>query len=404
MSPNRSSRASRFKTLMLGQPLFVRSIYADALLENFFVSAVGAVLAIRFYLAATGYPQLTFGSVHIAHLVWGGLFMLIALMLLLSSVNFRSRAVAAVAGGIGFGAFLDELGKFITQDNDYFFRPAIAVIYVVFMVIFLAIRTIGRERPSTHRQSLTGAFEIVFQGNLAGLHPEQHEEALELLENSTPGPARQSLESLLATITVADHPRFRILEEAHSLLDKAYTTAISSALFSGGVIAFFALTAVTSLYALVGVVDWTLGLGLWVGVGVAILVVLASSVTSRFRRLNIALSVGIVAVATLIGWGVLGNLNKSPLSISEYAQFVFPGVTGIIIIAGMLTLPRSRLHAYLLFRLAILVSIFFTQVFSFYQHQLLALLGLLLDILILLALRYLIEHEHEKLKVRQNGL
>jgi len=41
----------------------------------------------------------------------------------------------------------------------------------------------------------------------------------------------------------------------------------------------------------------------------------------------------------------------------------------------MVTFLRSRLHAYLMFRLAVLVSIFFTQVLSFYQYQFLALLG-----------------------------
>jgi len=63
-----------------------------------------------------------------------------------------------------------------------------------------------------------------------------------------------------------------------------------------------------------------------------------------------------------------------------------------------LTLPRSRLQAYLMFRRAILVSIFFTQVLSFYEQQLLALLGLVLNILILIALRYMIIHEHIKVK------
>lgn len=42
---------------------------------------------------------------------------------------------------------------------------------------------------------------------------------------------------------------------------------------------------------------------------------------------------------------------------------------------------------------AILVSIFFTQVLSFYEEQFLALLGLILDILVLGALRYMITHE-----------
>jgi hypothetical protein len=52
----------------------------------------------------------------------------------------------------------------------------------------------------------------------------------------------------------------------------------------------------------------------------------------------------------------------------------------------------------LLFRLSILVSIFFTQVFAFYEQQLLALVGLFMNGLILLALRYLIAHERGKLQ------
>jgi len=400
MIPNRVSLLSRLKDFVASQPLFVRSVYADALLEDFFVSAVGSVLAIRLYLAATGYPQLTVGTFHIAHLVWGGLFMLAAVVVLLSSVNHRSRTLAAIVGGIGFGAFIDELGKFVTSDNDYFFRPAIAAIYVVFVGIFLTIRTIGRERALTPRETVTNAFELILQGSLGGLHPEQREEALELLENSPPGPVKQGLESILETVSVAAWPRLRILDRLNGLLESAYTRVASRIWFSGLIVAFFAFTAVTSLYAVIGVVNWSLGVGLWLGAGVAILVVLASSVRSRFRNLNIALSVAIVVVALLIGWGVLRNLLQAPLYVSDYARFVFPGVTGVIIIIGMLTLPRSRLHAYLLFRLAILVSIFLTRVFAFYQYQLAALLGLVADILILLALRYLIAHEHEKIRVR----
>ena len=65
-------------------PVFVRSVYAEILLEDFFVSAVASVLAIRFYLHVTGFPQLGVGPLHIAHMLWGGLLMLIALVILLA--------------------------------------------------------------------------------------------------------------------------------------------------------------------------------------------------------------------------------------------------------------------------------------------------------------------------------
>jgi hypothetical protein len=106
----------------------VRDADAGGTLEIFLVASILSILGIRAFLAATGYPQLGGGGLHIAHMLWGGLFMLIALLLVLSFLNLSVRWLSALLAGIGFGTFIDELGKFITEDNDYFFQPTIALL------------------------------------------------------------------------------------------------------------------------------------------------------------------------------------------------------------------------------------------------------------------------------------
>src|SRR5204863_1294459 len=118
-------------------PTLARDVEAGVHLQTLLVSAVTAVIVTRLYLSMTGYPRLGSAGMHIAHLLWGGLLMLGALVLLLSMLGRRIRRVAAVVGGLGLGLFVDEIGKFVTADKDYFFQPAIAIIYVIFVVLFL---------------------------------------------------------------------------------------------------------------------------------------------------------------------------------------------------------------------------------------------------------------------------
>src|SRR5256884_7206172 len=120
----------------LGLHTAVRSADGE-LVDAFFVAAVSSILLIRIYLEAAGYPQLGGEGLHIAHVLWGGLGMLIAIVLLLVFLASTTRHVAAVVGGFGFGAFIDELGKFLTSDNNYFFKPTAALVYVEFVALFL---------------------------------------------------------------------------------------------------------------------------------------------------------------------------------------------------------------------------------------------------------------------------
>ncbi len=379
-------------------PVFVRSVYAETLLEGFFVSAVASVLAIRFYLHVTGFPQLGGGILHIAHMLWGGLLMLIALAILLAFLDNRAKVIAAVLGGIGFGAFIDELGKFITRDNDYFFQPTVALIYVIFVLIFFAIRAVGSRRSPSIQECMANAFDIAKQGSLTGLAREEQDSALKLLGQCMVSPIRENLEAILQSTRVMPLRHSRPLARFHAALDRFYEWAAPKWWFRGIIITFFAFTAVTSVSAVVAVVEWSLGLILWVSTGLIILVALVWSRHVKARYLNLVISVSIIVVSILISWAIVGNLKGMPVSIIDWAQFIFPGISGMLIAMGILTLPRSRLQAYLMFRWAILVSIFFTQVLAFYEQQFLALLGLILDVLILIALRYMITHEGIKRK------
>ena len=69
---------------------FVRVLKLSRLLETFFIASVTFILVIRAFLASTGYPQLRGHGLHIAHLLWGGLLMLIALIRYIHRYNFLS--------------------------------------------------------------------------------------------------------------------------------------------------------------------------------------------------------------------------------------------------------------------------------------------------------------------------
>jgi hypothetical protein len=117
--------------------------------ELFLVSAVISILLIRAFLKLAGYPSISGEELHIAHIVWGGVLMLAAVMILLVWWNPAMRRFGAFIAGLGFGTFIDEIGKFITHDNDYFFKPTAMILYTLFMLLFISARSMIGNRPLT---------------------------------------------------------------------------------------------------------------------------------------------------------------------------------------------------------------------------------------------------------------
>ena len=158
------SQVSRFGALgraWRARPSPLRSNDGLLLLESFLVAAVISVLVIRWFLTLADFPRLGSGGLHIAHMLWGGAFMLVAILLLLAYLDRPVQHAAAFIAGLGFGTFIDEIGKFVTTDNDYFFRPAVSLIYVVFVVVFLVAHALVGQRRLTEREALANALDLL---------------------------------------------------------------------------------------------------------------------------------------------------------------------------------------------------------------------------------------------------
>ena len=137
------------------QTSLIRDADAPRNLEVFLVSAIVTIVITRVYLQLAGFPQVGGTTLHIAHMLWGGLLMLAGLILFISYLNFSVRLSASLISGIGFGLFIDELGKFITTDNNYFFQPTFALLYVLFVGLFLIVRSLFWVVPlSEHEQAV----------------------------------------------------------------------------------------------------------------------------------------------------------------------------------------------------------------------------------------------------------
>ncbi|HEY0495053.1 MAG TPA: hypothetical protein VGD48_04870 [Kutzneria sp.] len=181
-------------------PALVRDRNAWQHLEAFVVCAVATILITRSFLGATGYPKIGSGGLHIAHMLWGGLLLLVSQLLVLSYLGPVTKPLAAVLGGVGFGLFIDEVGKFVTADNNYFYRPAVAIMYVVFVVIVLAGRLVHDRRPRGPAEQLANAAAIAAEGVVAGLTKSRRSVANRLLTRAAKGGADAAMTSALSTV------------------------------------------------------------------------------------------------------------------------------------------------------------------------------------------------------------
>ena len=137
------------------------------LLYTLFSFALSVILT-RLFLELTGYPQLGNSELHIAHVLWGGLLLFVASLLPIILANRWVYVVNAIFAGIGVGLFIDEVGKFITQSNDYFYPAAAPIIYAFFLMTVLIYFQVRKPSIRDARSELYRALESI--ENMSCLH------------------------------------------------------------------------------------------------------------------------------------------------------------------------------------------------------------------------------------------
>ena len=324
-----------------GRP--IRSFDVGQRQDLFLIAAVTTVLVIRLQLWITNYPSLSPGELHIAHLLWGGVFMTASIWMLSSYIGRRMVSPGAILGGVGFGFFIDEVGKFVTADNNYFFKPTAAIIYVVFIILFLISKWIAARRMGV-RERVANAAALASERYMDGLSPYERQAAIDLLEpiraDEQASELRGDVESLTADAT--ENPGR--LERLVRWMQRTYDGWVQTSWFQ---IVMIATVIVAVLITAIGIIELIFFTGS------------SSSVPLSSYRAD--------------GLGSLTIGNIIPLISSS--------ITCAIGIAGIWPLLRGdRVKAYRRFRLALQISIFITYPFIFAEDSFSAVTGLLITL------------------------
>ncbi len=334
---------------------FIRNVYLGDLLENFLIASISSILFIRFFLAITGYPQIGNGDFHIAHMLWGGFLLMIALVLNLSFLGNRILRVSAIIGGIGFGVFIDELGKFITSDNDYFFEPTIAILYFVFLTLVFIFHYIEKHRPLTEKEYVMNAFQMFEEVVSHDMDREEKKKLMQYIKHARNYPFAPQLEALAQTIEVTPTKKPHFFQKTYTSLLDFFDSFIESVLFRKLVVIFFVLQGIIML-------------------GNIFLI-------AAFKIDNIPFFVPVI---------------PEELSFTIYAELFSIILSGVFVIFGILYFRFSRERAYEMFKYSVIVSILITQFFVFYREQFQALIGLTINIVVLMVLNFIINHEKKQ--------
>lgn len=279
--------------------------------------------------------------------------MMVALVIAMVFLGVRARQTSAIIGGVGFGIFIDELGKFITEDNNYFFRPTIGIIYAVFVLLYLLFNFLTRVQRLSSREYQLNALVEVEEAIAQDLDSSERAHIYRLLDASNKDSAmtrhlRDFVDTLRITAGVRPSRSQVILRKVDDIYKRFWEQRASNAVVR---IVFFVQVVV-----LVAAVIYT------VYANVDDIRALFSGSITYGRELIIA-------------------------------QVIASIVTAGFVIYGLSKLGASRYEAFEQFRRATLINIYMIQFFIFVRLQFEALPGFIASVILLLLITFVLRQE-----------
>ena len=271
--------------------------------------------------------------------------MLLALIVAISFINSESMVFASVLGGVGFGTFIDELGKFITSDNNYFYQPTIALIYVIFIFLFLILKYLSTIAKYSSKTYTANAVEGLKELVISDLNKNERQKSLQYLKYSDKNdPVAKMLYDLIKH-TRPEKNKFSFYNAIKNFTLRLYSNTLRVKFISNVLIGFFIVSTLSGLVF-------------------SLYLILDLSITQLSLK-NYGYLLSTAAVVILVSVSIYHYVRKNRLKFFTYLQK------------------------------ATLVQIFLSQFFLFLQDELAAMIWLFLYITVYIILKYSIQAEKQ---------
>lgn len=279
--------------------------------------------------------------------------------------RYIQRFVAVLAG-IGFGLFIDEVGKFITRDNNYFFRPSIGIIYAILVSLYLIVSYLTREQKYTSQEYQVNALRQLEEAVRQDMDIQERSATRKLLSKAKQhDPVTVKLRELINELPIVP------------LAQKSYFTRMK--LYVGNQYENLWMERRTRKYVqMFFIIETVLFL-------VAVLLAVYSNIDDVYSFIT--------------GNGEFGR----GLIVGQFGSTL---VAALCIIIGLRWLATSRLRAFEWFRRATLINLLLTEFFLFSRIQLGAVPSFMFNLALFILLDIVLSYERRaelERKVLPNG-